>query len=59
VAAKLFPGVELATLPAGLSGPILTHAFVIGLVATRAPFAFAPVVGTPIEGVRRLLLRAS
>jgi glucosamine kinase len=59
VAARLFPGTPLDTLPAGLSGPILTHPVVIALLATRSPLALAPVAGTPIEGVRRLLARAS
>lgn len=58
VAAKLFPQTPLATLPVGLSGPILTHAFVTAALAQRAPFAVKPVDGTPIEGVRRLLARA-
>ncbi len=58
VATKLFPGVALDTLPAGLSGPILTHPVVVAALATRSPLALAPVEGAPIKGVRRLLLRA-
>ena len=66
VATKLFPGTALDTLPAGLSGPILTHPVVVqSLVprsplslASRSPLSLAPVQGTPIEGVRRLLMRA-
>ncbi len=58
VAAKLFPGTPLDTLPAGLSGPILTHPVVVPLLAARSPLALAPVAGTPIEGVRRLVARA-
>jgi glucosamine kinase len=58
VAAKLFPNVALDTLPAGLSGPILTHPVVVASLTSRAPFALAPVEGAPIEGVRRLLARA-
>lgn len=58
VAAKLFPGAALDPLPAGLSGPILTHPFVANALAAHAPFKLAPVEGTPIEGVRRLLARA-
>ncbi|HUR58019.1 MAG TPA: ATPase, partial [Opitutaceae bacterium] len=58
VAAKLFPDRPLDTLPAGLSGPILTHPVVIQSLAPRSPLPLAPVEGTPIEGVRRLLLRA-
>jgi glucosamine kinase len=58
VATKLFPNTALDTLPAGLSGPILTHPVVVAAITSRAPFALAPVEGTPIEGVRRLLARA-
>ena len=58
VATKLFPNVALDTLPAGLSGPILTHPIVNIALTSRSPFALAPVEGTPIEGVRRLLARA-
>jgi glucosamine kinase len=58
VAAKLFPEVALDTLPAGLSGPILTHPVVVAALAARTPLALAPVEGTPIEGVRRLLMRS-
>jgi hypothetical protein len=42
---------------AGLSGPILTHPVVAPVLAARSPLPLAPVEGTPIEGVRRLLLR--
>lgn len=58
VATKLFPDLALDTLPAGLSGPILTHPVVVQSLAPRSPLSLAPVEGTPIEGVRRLLLRA-
>jgi N-acetylglucosamine kinase-like BadF-type ATPase len=58
VAAKLFPDTALDTLPAGLSGPILTHPAVAGALAAQGPLALSPVEGTPIEGVRRLLHRA-
>ncbi len=58
VAAKLFPDTALDTLPAGLSGPILTHPVVIAAISARSPLALAPVEGAPIEGVRRLLMRA-
>lgn len=57
VAAQLFPGIPLGSVRAGLSGPILTHAVVIAALATRSPLALTPVKGTPIEGVRRLLMR--
>jgi hypothetical protein len=58
VAAKLYPGIALDTLPAGLSGPILTHPVVVALLTNNSPLALAPVEGSPIEGVRRLLARA-
>lgn len=57
VAARLFPDRPLDTLPAGLSGPILTHPVVMAGLAPRSPLSLAPVEGTPIEGVRRLLAR--
>lgn len=55
VAGKLFPDTPLASVRAGLSGPILTHPFVLQELAARSPLSLAPVEGTPIEGVRRLL----
>lgn len=58
VVTKLFSGVAVDSLPAGLSGPILTHPAVIHALTSRSPLALAPVEGTPIEGVRRLLARA-
>lgn len=58
VAGKLFPDTALATLPAGLSGPILTHTWVTSISGSHSPFPLAPVQGTPIEGVRQLLMRA-
>lgn len=58
VATKLFPGIALDTLPAGLSGPILTHPVVLPALAPRSPLPLTPVEGAPIEGVRRLVARA-
>ena len=58
VAARLFPVSQLAHLPAGLSGPILTHPFVQSFLRARTVLPLAPVTAAPIEGVRRLLLRA-
>jgi glucosamine kinase len=58
VATKLFPDIALDTVHAGLSGPILTHPVVAPALAARSPLPLAPVEGTPIEGVRRLLVRA-
>ena len=59
VAAKLFPGIPAASLRAGLSGPILQHPAVQAALRERAPFPLRPVEGAPIEGVRRLLVRAA
>ena len=59
VAAQLFPASPLAGLRVGLSGPILNHPAVQAALRHRAPFNLLPVEGTPIEGVRRLLVRAA
>ena len=59
VTAKLFPGTPAAGLRAGLSGPILQHPAVQAALRERAPFPLRPVEGAPIEGVRRLLVRAA
>ncbi len=58
VATKLFPNTALDTLPAGLSGPILTHPVVAPALAARSPLPLVPVEGSPIDGVRSLLVRA-
>jgi glucosamine kinase len=58
VATTLFPATPLETLPAGLSGPILTHPVVMETLRAGSSLVLKPVQGTPIEGVRRLLLRA-
>jgi glucosamine kinase len=55
VATKLFPDTPLGSVRAGLSGPILTHPLILQELAARSPLSLAPVEGTPIEGVRRLL----
>ena len=58
VAAKLFPGTPLDTVPAGLSGGILTHPVVVAALAPRSPLPLAPITEPPIEGVRLLLVRS-
>lgn len=58
VAAKLFPNTPLDTVPAGLSGPFLTHPLVWQNSTTKSPLPLKPVEGAPIEGVRQLLMRA-
>ncbi len=57
VATKLFPSARLETIPAGLSGPILTHPLVMKALAARSPLPLAAITDTPIEGVRQLLTR--
>lgn len=47
----------LDTLPAGLSGPILTQPFVVEALRSRCRLSLKPLTEPPIEGVRRLLLR--
>jgi N-acetylglucosamine kinase-like BadF-type ATPase len=58
VATRLFPATPLDALPAGLSGPILNHQQVREAFALRSPLPLRPIEAPPIEGVRRLLLRA-
>ena len=56
-AAKLFPAIPLDTLPAGLSGPILTHPSIVPSLIPLTPLPLTPIEGAPIEGVRRLLMK--
>ena len=58
VAAKLFPDTPFAEIPTGLSGALLTHATVLAALRPRTPLPLTPITEAPIEGVRRLLLRA-
>ncbi len=57
VATRLFPQTPLDELPAGLTGPIMTHPTVIETLLPHSPLPLAPVTAPPIEGVRKLLLR--
>jgi len=57
VATQLFPATALKSIPAGLSGPILTHPLVMDALAKRSPMPLTAITGTPIEGVRQLLVR--
>lgn len=59
VVTRLFPGVTPSTLTAGISGPILTHAALASFWSAGCPLRVAPVTGSPIEGVRRLVARAA
>jgi N-acetylglucosamine kinase-like BadF-type ATPase len=56
-AKNLFGIQKLATLVAGLSGPILTQPFVVGALKARTPLPLKLLTEPPIEGVRRLLHR--
>lgn len=58
VAAKLFPGTALDTIPTGLSGALLVNPTVAAALTPRTPLPLTPITEAPIEGVRRLLLRA-
>jgi glucosamine kinase len=57
VCTQLFPGRPMDEVRAGLSGPILNHAVVRESVLPRSPLALVPITDSPIEGVRRLLVR--
>jgi glucosamine kinase len=57
VVAKLFPKEKLREIPAGLSGPILTHPFVVEQLAARSALPFQALKHGPLEGVRQLLAK--
>jgi N-acetylglucosamine kinase-like BadF-type ATPase len=57
VGERIFSARLVGTVRAGLSGPLLTHPVVVAALTARSTLALAPVEGTPIEGVRRLLAR--
>jgi glucosamine kinase len=57
VITKLFAGWHRDTLRAAVSGPILAHPAVRPILATRSTLNLRPIDDSPIEGVRRLLLR--
>jgi N-acetylglucosamine kinase-like BadF-type ATPase len=59
VALKLFAGTPLDSIPVGVSGALLTHPVVVAALLPRTPLRLTPIIEPPIEGVRRLLLRAS
>jgi hypothetical protein len=56
-AANTFLGSQNSSLPAGLSGPILTQPFVVAALQARTILPLKPLAEPPIEGVRRLLHR--
>jgi hypothetical protein len=53
----LFGAQNLNTLAAALSGSILTQPFVVSALQARSSLSLRPLTESPIEGVRRLLLR--
>jgi glucosamine kinase len=57
VAARLFPNTPLAEIPTGVSGALLTHDTVLAALKPRTALPLTPITESPIEGVRRLLLR--
>ncbi len=59
VAARLFPETPLDALPAGLTGPVMTHQVVVDMLVPRTPFPLAVIQDSPIAGVRKLLARAT
>jgi glucosamine kinase len=59
VAGRLFPGRPPEGFRAGVSGPILNHAFSYQSLSAKAPFPLARVTEAPIEGVRLLLERSA
>ena len=56
VAAKLFPDQAARTIPAGLSGPILTHRFVAERLMAMSSLPLKVITEKPIEGVRQILV---
>jgi N-acetylglucosamine kinase-like BadF-type ATPase len=55
VAAKLFADQKLREIRAGLSGPVMTHPFVMRQLTASSELPLTAVTGSPIEGVRQLL----
>ena len=57
VSASLFPGAKKGDYPAGLSGPILNHPVSRRILSSHRSLSFTPVEGTPLDGLRKLLVR--
>jgi N-acetylglucosamine kinase-like BadF-type ATPase len=58
VVAQLFPETSPRQwLRVGLSGRILTHGAVLAVLRQRSSLVFHTITESPIEGVRRLILR--
>lgn len=54
-ASRLFPETALDTIPAGVSGPILTNPLMLRWWAHHSPLPVTAVSAPPIDGVQRLL----
>jgi len=57
VATRLFPDTPADTIPAGLSGSILTQPVVLDAIIPRSPLPLTVIQEPAIEGVRQLLTR--
>ena len=58
VATRIFPHPPLDEIPAGLTGPIMTHPCVVEFLLPRTPLPLVPIKENPIIGVQRLLQRS-
>lgn len=59
VATRLFPATPLDSIPAGLTGPVMSHEVVVNMLVPRTPLPLHVISDAPITGVRNLLVRAS
>jgi glucosamine kinase len=57
VLTKLFAGWHLDNIPAGVSGPVLSHPAALAAMQGRSSLSLRPLPESPIEGIRRLLTR--
>ena len=59
VATRLFVPTPLDAIPAGLSGPVLTHPAVLAALSPCPPLPLTPLTEAPIVGVHQLLMRTT
>jgi len=57
VLTKLFAGWHLDHIPAGVSGPVLSHPAALAAMQGRSSLTLRPLPEAPIEGIRRMLTR--
>lgn len=57
VLTKLFAGWHLDRIPAGVSGPVLSHPAALAAMQGRSSLTLRPLPEAPIEGIRRMLTR--